>query len=104
MGKPTAAPPTRSSLSFAPYTCKWEHDLQSLVGATFEGTIIRADGGVSACQDCAQRGFAQMPSICVGFSFEPYSSSNRGRCTYYSRIDIIKISDNIENLALATAA
>merc|ERR1712048_891772 len=100
----TTSPGLSSSLSFEQYPCQWERDLQSMAGATFEGATIRADGGVSVCQDCAQRCFAQMQRTCVGFRFEPSSDSNRGTCTYFSRIESIQISDNIESLALTTTA
>merc|ERR1712048_106256 len=100
----TTSPGLSSSLSFEQYPCKWERDLQSMAGATFEGATIRADGGVSVCQDCAQRCFAQMASTCVGFKFEPYSNNDRGKCTYFSRIDSLKVSDNNDQLALTTVA
>merc|ERR1712137_1229116 len=42
-------------------------------------------------------------SDCVGFVFEPSSSSDRGSCTYFSRIDSAQaVSDN-NMLALTTS-
>lgn len=50
------------------------------------GGEIRTDGGVSLCADCAARCFLQMRGECVGFSFAPYTNSERGLCTYFYSI------------------
>merc|ERR1711920_294531 len=101
----TAQSGDSSSDSFRPepYPCNWNRDLQSAVGATFEGATIRTDHGVRACQDCAQRCFLQIGD-CVGFVFEPYSRGDRGKCTYFSRIGHVKTADGDDILALTTAA
>merc|ERR1712187_48217 len=80
----------------------WESNLQSMVGARFEGSTIRTDGGVRVCKDCAQRCFAQMQD-CVGFVFEQDSNSDRGKCTYFSRIDAVSTVTSDSVLALATS-
>merc|ERR1712151_854500 len=99
---PTPAPIGDSSaVSFKPQPCNWEDDLHSAAGTNFEGATIRTDGGVRICQDCAQRCFAQM-SDCVGFVFEQYSNSDRGTCTYFSRIDSLRIVTNGNIFALTT--
>lgn len=40
---------------------------------------------------------------CVGFVFEPYSNSDRGACTYFSRIDSVETVDSDGILAVTTA-
>jgi len=92
-----------SSPSFEPHACNWADDLHSASGATFEGATIRTDGGVKLCQDCANRCYVQMNN-CMGFVFEPYSNSDSGTCTYYSRVDLVRTADNLDILALTTPA
>merc|ERR1712151_498329 len=99
----TTAPFGDSSFRPEPYPCNWRNDLQFAVGATFEGATIRTDYGVSACQDCTQRCFFQIGD-CVGIVYEPYSSGNRGKCTYFSRIGAVKTADTDDILALTTSA
>merc|ERR1712014_464274 len=88
-----------SSSFFKPQSCSWADDLQSASGVSLEGATIRTDGGVKLCQDCANRCYVQMNN-CVGFVFEPYSNSESGTCTYYSRIDLVRTADNDDILAL----
>merc|ERR1712187_134946 len=97
-----AAPGDSSSPSFKPQPCNWGDDLHSAVGTTFEGATIRVDRGVTLYEDCAQRCYGQM-SDCVGFVFEPYSNSDRGSCTYFSRIDSARTVDSDGIIALTTA-
>jgi len=61
-------------------------DLVNAIGMVLEGDVIRTDGGVRLCQDCAVRCWLQ-DNTCQGFVFKPYQlGSEHGTCTYYSRI------------------
>jgi len=74
---------------FLPHPCgrdAWEADLIYAASLTLEGDVIRTDGGVRLCQDCAVRCWLQ-EDTCEGFVFKPYQSGGEhGACTYYSRI------------------
>merc|ERR1712176_334758 len=98
----TLMPEDTSSISFASSFCM---DLRKATGATFQGAIILIDDDVDLCRDCAQRCFFEMID-CVGFVLEPKYDNNPqfGQCTYFSRIDSIKSTNNLGIVAFTTAA
>jgi len=53
-------------------------------GKAIAGDVIRTDGGVDRCKDCAERCWAQMRN-CIGFN-----DLGGGRCTYFSSISSLK--------------
>lgn len=73
-----------------------------------EGEAIRVDGGLSLCNDCAERCWLQMAGECMGFEWDtpPEFPEGLGRCKYFSRIDsLVDASDHSwTHAAVMTAA
>merc|ERR1712151_12545 len=101
---PTAGttPSDTSSIEFDRHWCM---NLRAAAGFEFQGAIIRTDINVDLCRDCANRCLSQMVD-CVGFVLEPKYDNNPqfGSCTYFSRIDSIKATNNLGIVAFTTAA